>query len=84
MTTQGAFNDNLSLAIPGGFGAIDLSLLTTMTAQAGQGSSAISEMKVIHFSVETAQVVPLPAALATFPIGAALVAFATRRMKKHS
>jgi hypothetical protein len=85
ITTQGAFNDNLSLAVPTGFGPIDFSLLATMNAQAGQGATALSEMKVIHFSVETApQVVPLPAAIATFPIGAALVAFATRRMKKRS
>lgn len=83
ITTQGAFNDNLSLAVPAGFGPIDFSLLTTMNAQTSQNASALSEMKAIHFSVETAQVVPVPAAIATFPIGAALVAFATRQMKKR-
>jgi hypothetical protein len=87
-TTQAAFNDNLSLSIPQGYGAVDFQLLATMHANAGQGASAISEMKVIQFSVGTASVpmniVPLPAAVVTFPIGAAVAGFATRRMKKRA
>jgi hypothetical protein len=52
------------------------------------GSSAFSEMKVIQFKVETApsqnQVVPLPAAVLTAPFGAAVAAWASRRMKKKA
>jgi hypothetical protein len=85
LTTSGTISYINPLPIPLNYGAIDLDLFTTIHATAGQDASALSEMKVIEFVVNTGpgQVVPLPAALATFPIGAALVGFATRRMKKR-
>jgi hypothetical protein len=85
ITTQGTFNDNLALAIPNGFGVVDLALSIEMHAIAGQSGSSLSEMKVVNLSVETApaQAVPLPAAIVTFPAGAAVAAIAMRRMKQR-
>ena len=83
ITTQGTIADHLDLAVPNGFGKVDLSLALDLHAT---GGLSFSELKVVKFNVETAPVnaVPLPAALITFPAGAAVAAYAKRRMTKRA
>ena len=82
-TSQAAFNDNLSLNVPSNFGKVDLTLTASMHASSANDATALAEMKVMHFAVETAagQVILLPAAIFTLPVGTAMVGWATRRMK---
>ncbi len=83
ITTQGAINDHVARSVPNGYGTVDVSLAVNLHAS---GSNSFSEMKVIQLNVETAPVnaVPLPAAVLTFPTGAAVAAYAKRRMTRRA
>ncbi len=102
VTSQNAFNDNLTLTIPSSLtGALNFTLHVEVHASSTGiantdaitpdglviSGSAFSEMKVIQFKVDTApsgQAVPLPAAVLSAPFGAAIAAWASRRMKKKA
>jgi hypothetical protein len=73
----------MDLNVPNGFGKVDLSLALNLHAS---GGLSFAEMKVIKLNVDTApaNAVPLPAALVTFPAGAAVAAWAKRRMTKRA
>ena len=83
ITTQGLISDHLDLAVPNGYGKVDLSLALDLHAT---GSNAFSELKVLRLNIETApaNVVPLPAAVVMFPTGALVAAYAKRRMTRRA
>ena len=83
ITTQGAIADHLDLAVPNGFGTVDLALSIDLHAT---GRSAFNEMKIIRLNVDTAPVnaVPLPAAVVMAPAGAIVAAIAKRRMTRRA
>jgi hypothetical protein len=83
ITDQGAIADHLNLVVPDGFGKVDLSLALDLHAT---GTDAFTELKVVKFDVQTApaNVVPLPAAVVMAPAGAAVAAYAKRRMTRRA
>jgi hypothetical protein len=83
ITTQGSIADHLDLAVPKGFGTVDLSLALNLHAK---GQLSFSELKVVNLNVATApaNAVPLPAAVLMAPSGALFAAYAKRRMSKRA
>ena len=82
ITTQGTIADHLDLAVPNGYGKVDVSFALNLHAT---GTNAFNELKILHLNVDTAPInaVPLPAAIVMAPAGALVAGIAKRRMWKR-